>query len=70
MDKKRALMDEISQKIADTELAFEYELGVEYQKQLIKHRENLLKQLTKVSCLLLNVYEFQFQFFFEFYLVF
>lgn len=45
MDKKRSLMDEISQKIADTELAFEYELGVEYQEQLMKHRENVLKRI-------------------------
>lgn len=47
MDKKRTLMDEISQKVADTELAFEYELGVEYQEQLMKRRETYLKQLEK-----------------------
>lgn len=41
---KRTRMDELSQKFADTELAFEYELGVEYQRKLMQRHEQLKKK--------------------------
>ena len=37
----------ISDKFNDTELAFEYEMGVQYQKDLMKHHEQLQKRKEK-----------------------
>ena len=44
---KRGRMDEISQKFADTELAFEYEMGVKYQENLMKRREEMLQKMNE-----------------------
>ena len=36
---KRPKLDEVSQKFHDAELAFEYEMGVEYQEKLMRRHE-------------------------------
>lgn len=43
-DAKLKQLNDVSQKIHDTELAFEYEMGVEYQKQLMEHHEAQMKR--------------------------
>ena len=40
-------LKDISDKFNDTELAFEYEIGVQYQKDLMRHREQLQKRKEK-----------------------
>lgn len=38
---KRPRLDEVSQKFHDAELAFEYEMGVEYQNKLMQRHEQM-----------------------------
>ena len=40
-------LKDISDKFNDTELAFEYEMGVQYQKDLMRHHEQLQKRKEK-----------------------
>ena len=44
---KHKQMNDLSEKFNDTELAFEYEMGVKYQKELMKHHDELKKRKEK-----------------------
>ncbi len=41
---KRPRLDEVSQKFHDAELAFEYEMGVEYQNKLMQRHEQMKQE--------------------------
>ena len=44
---KHKQLNDLSEKFNDTELAFEYEMGVQYQKDLMRHHEQMQKRKEK-----------------------
>ena len=44
---KHKQLKDVSEKFNDTELAFEYEMGVKYQKDLMRHHDELKKRKEK-----------------------